>query len=164
MAKLWFDAGGSVVSWDDDSGIFTPDPAVFTAPVLEYDPATNATLHSDLRVDRSVFQRVGAELRKNGTPVVINPDGEAETDRKAIPNRKAQIETYMGLIDLTVPPDLADIAGGSNAASIVAYINGTLVPRINQLDTLVQRTNANTNATQGIFQILRALAARFNWF
>lgn len=133
------------------------DPAVLgvlpSALSVEFDEDTNGTLVADLLVSFEPYTYDGAVLRKNGTPITINPDGEAETDRKAIPNRKAQIETYMGLNDLPVPTDLP---GGATLADVIT--------RVNQLDALVQRTNANTNATQGIFQILRALAARFNWF
>ena len=127
---------------------------------LEFDEESNAALWADVFADHRPYTLLAGILRKSGVIQTIAADSQQETDRKALPAIKSQIEGYMGLSDLPIPADLADIGVGSNAAAIVAYINSTLLPRINQLDALVTRVNANTNAAQGIFRILRYIGIK----
>src|SRR5687768_1325665 len=81
-----------LVDVDDIIESATPIPNAGTP--FEFDEETNATTWADIQKDYRPYTIVSGELQKNGSPVTINPDGEAESIRKGLANRIQAARNY----------------------------------------------------------------------
>lgn len=87
--------------------------------VLAFDPDTNPTLADAVDAAPEQYSIVGGQLRLNGTPVAINPDGEAENIRKGLATR---IQAARNYIDNQSPTQAQSVAAIKGLLEFMIYV------------------------------------------
>lgn len=127
MAKVFLHAGGGVVGVRRTAAeeAFAPLPAD-SSQVVTFDEDANAAVLADLGRTTTPFTIVAGVLRKNGSPVAIQPDGDRAALKSAAASAVAANDTYLAI---------ASPSNAQNAAQIRALTqqNNRLIKRLVQL-------------------------------